>query len=155
MWKKVVTPTPPNLDVTLSTATPSIVAPTPGQSTAGQATPSRIDFTSRKRAPTVELSRPQPYHGRSRTSDGPHDNYSQCIHCEGFHSDDESCGAKWLLTSSRGPPVSSLAPLPRRSPYCSRLYSSGLRPTAYPSSKVLPLSAIGFSSGWQRWQVRV
>jgi hypothetical protein len=43
-------------------------------------------------------------------------------------------------TSSRGPAVSSLVPQPRRSLCCSRLYSNGLKPTAYPSSRVPPLT---------------
>jgi hypothetical protein len=85
----------PDLDCTLSTATPSTCAQTPGQAVGppvGNATPNHLAFTPRKRGPTTELSRPSPYSGRSRSLDEHHDNYTQCINCEGFHSDDELCG---------------------------------------------------------------
>ncbi len=85
----------PDLDCTLSSATPSTHAYTPGQVAGppvGMATPNHIAFMPRKRPPTAELIRPSPYSGRSRLADEDHGNYAQCVNCEGFHSDDEPCG---------------------------------------------------------------
>jgi hypothetical protein len=85
----------PDLDCTLSSATPSTNTYTPGQIAGppvGIATPNHIAFTPRKRGPTAELTRPSPYSGCSRLADEVHDNYAQCVNCEGFHSDDEPCG---------------------------------------------------------------
>jgi hypothetical protein len=85
----------PDLDCTLSTATPSTLAHTPGPVVGppvGKATPNHIAFTPRKRGPTAELTRPSPYSGCPSLCDEDHDNYAQCVNCEGFHSDDEPCG---------------------------------------------------------------